>query len=276
MFSPIAYQSSTAPVFGIKLLNQGRGLLNENCWAVVDNTVFGLDARDIWQFDGGIFRPIGNQRVKNYFYANLNPTYSHRTFMVHNSAKYQIEIYYPDLTSTGYCNKMISYRYDLDAWQPPRTIANGSSATETPKWTGNTYNQATRAIVYGSASGNVQLIQKDVGTSFVGNATIPTLFQRNNISYGQSYSAKVQVHRLLPEIVGTGNITITVGGADSVQSTPTFKPSQTMTIDTNNPWVQIDQNAYRVITLQISSNSAVNNWQLTSATWQVTQVEDTR
>lgn len=276
VFSPIAYQSSTAPVFGIKLLNQGRGLLNENCWSLVDNFVFGLDARDIWRFDGGTFTPIGNQRIKNYFYSNLNPTYSYRTFMIHNSSKYQIEIYYPDLTSTGYCNKMISYRYDLDAWQAPRDVSNASSATEGPQISGNTYNDATRKVFYSSFTSNVQVIQKDVGTSFVGNTTIPALFQRNNISFGQPYSAKVQVHRVLPKVTGTGNIDITIGGSDSVQTAPTYKPTETMTIDTDNPWVQIDQNDSRVVTIQVSSNSAVNTWQLTSLTWQITQVEDTR
>lgn len=276
VFSPIAYQTSTAPVFGIKLVNQGRGLLNENCWANVDNTVFGLDARDIWQFDGGTFTPIGNQRVKDYFFANLNPLYTNQVFMDHNSDKYSIEIYYPDLTSTGHCNKMISYRYDLNVWNAPRDISDATMSTEGPDWTGTEFNLASRTITYSRFAANVQLVQKDVGTSFLGNASIPTLFQRNNISFGQPYSAKVQVHRVLPEVYGTGNISITVGGADSVQSSPVYRPTVNMTIDTNNPWVQIDQNDSRVVTLQVSSNSAVNSWQMTAANWQVTQVEDTR
>ena len=107
VFSPIAFQNTQTPVFGVKLINQGRGLLNENCWANADNTVYGLDARDIWVFDGGNFKSLGNQRVKNYFYSNLNPTYADRVFMVNNTSKNQIEIYYPDLNSTGWCNQML-------------------------------------------------------------------------------------------------------------------------------------------------------------------------
>ena len=279
VMSPIAYQSSTAPVFGIKLVNQGRGMLNENCWVNVDNTVFGLDARDIWQFDGGNFKAIGNQRVKDYFYNNLNADYTNQIFMVHNSYKYQIEIYYPDLYSTGQCNQMISYRYDLDVWQPPRSVTFATQATEAPRYFGNVANLATRGVIYSTyltdTSGNTHLIQKDTGTSFLGNS-IPTLFQRNNISFGQTYSSSVQVHRVYPEIYGTGNIQITVGGANSVDSTPTFKPTQTMAINTENPWVQINQNEFRVNTLQVSSNSSVDSWQMTAANWQVTQVQDTR
>lgn len=276
VFSPIAYQSSTAPSFGIKLVNQGRGLLNENCWANVDNTVFGLDARDIWSFDGGTFKPIGNQRVKDYFFKNLNPNYTNQVFIDHNSSKYQIEVYYPDLNSTGHCNKMLAYRYDLDVWQPPRDISNATMSTEAPVWTGSMFNNASRGIVYSQYVNDSQLVQKDQGTSFLGNTAIPTLFQRNNISFGQPYSASVQVHRVLPEVYGTGNISVTVGGADSVASTPTFKPTVDMEIVTDNPWIQVNQNEARVTTVKFESNSAVDTWQLTAANWQVTVVQETR
>lgn len=276
VFSPIAYQSSTAPSFGIKLLNQGRGMLNENCWANVDNTVFGLDARDIWSFDGGNFKPIGNQRVKDYFYANLNPIYTNQVFMQHNSSKYQIEIYYPDLDSTGYCNQMLAYRYDLDVWQTPRQVVAASQSTESPVWTGNIANLASRGVVYASATGNVQLVQKDQGTSFLGNTAISSLFERNNISFGQPYSNKIQVHRVLPEVVGTGNIQVTVGGAQSVGANVVYRPTVDMPINTDYPWVQINQNDSRVVSIQVASNSAVHSWQMTAANWQITQVEDDR
>jgi hypothetical protein len=276
VMSPISYQSSTVPVFGIKLVNQGRGLLNENCWSNVDNTVFGLDARDVWSFDGGNFKAIGNQRVKDYLINNINADYTNQVFMIHNSSKYQIEIYYPDLTSTGRCNQMMSYRYDLDAWNPPRQVTNATQACESPIWTNGVANLATRGVVYSSGTGNVALVQKDQGTSFLGNTTIPTLFQRNNISFGQPYSASVQVHRMLPEIYGTGNVIITVGGSDSVASNVTYRPPVEMPIVTNNPWVQIDQNEARVNTIKVESNTATTSWQMTAANWQVTIVQETR
>jgi len=276
VFSPIAYTTTAAPVFGIRPQSQGRGLINENCWAVVDNTAYGVDARDIWKFDGGNFTPIGNQRVKNYFYNNLNSAYTNQIFMVHNSEKYQIEIYYPDLYSTGYCNQMLAYRYDLDVWQPPRQVATATMATEAPRFFSNVANDATRGIVYSSGAGGVQLIQKDYGTSFINGQPIPTLFQRNNVTFGQPYSASVQVHRVYPEVYGQGNIDITVGGADSVASTPTFRPTVELPIVTDNPWAQIDQNEARVVTVQVSSNSSANTWQMSAVNWQVTVVQDTR
>ena len=384
LMSPIAYTSTTAPVFGIKIVSQGRGLINENCWAVVDNVAFGVDARDIWQFDGGAFTPIGNQRVKNYFYNNLNNAYTNQIFMINNTEKYQIEIYYPSLASTGTCDQMISYRYDLDAWQPPRQVTEATMATEAPRIINGNINLATRGVDYstyntytigttnqfqnfisgyctgtsganatsssyyqasqkstsGTGTGLIlnihmdynnasysnnaslyaivnagnnyvvgdtvvfsganlggsdgtndltitvsevtttsqvgQLIQKDTGTSFIGNANISSYFQRDNISFGQPYSASVLVHRVLPEVYGTGNITVTIGGADSVANVVVFKPNVTIPIQTSNPWAQIDQNEARVVTLQVGANSNVTSWQLTEADWQITVVQDTR
>lgn len=277
IFSPIAYTITSAPVFGVRLVNQGRGLLNENCWANADDVVYGLDARDIWVFNGGNFKSLGNQRVKNYFYNNLNPEYANLTFIVNNTSKNQIEIYYADLTSTGHCNKMLAYRYDLNVFQPPRDVTNAVHATETPIWSGNTYNPATRTVVYGQGSTpNSKLVQKDIGSSFLNGAAIPTLFQRDNITFGQPYSNKVQVHRILPEVIGTGNVNITVGGASSVGANITYKPTVDMAINTDYPWVQIDQNDERVVSVKIETNSNVNSYTMTAINWQNTIIEDDR
>jgi hypothetical protein len=291
IFSPINYTSTSAPILGVRLLNQGRGLLNENCWANADTLVYGLDARDLWSFDGSNFKPLGNQRVKDFFYANLNSTYANRVFLINNTQKNQIEIYYPDLDSTGWCNKMLSYRYDLDVFNPPRDVNNATGATESPIYseTDNiwNYNNASRTVVYSSSTSNQYLVQKDMTTSFIGNVAIQSQFRRNNLSLGQSYSAQILLHRILPEVVNinanglqvansTGNITVTVGGSNSVGQDPTFQPPVTITINTNNPWTQINQNAYRVNTLEVSNTSSTDTWLLSAINWQFTKTQDAR
>jgi len=290
VFSPINYQSTSAPVIGVRLLNQGRGLLNENCWSNADTQVFGLDARDIWSFDGNNFKSLGNQRVKNYFYSNLNPLYSNRVFTINNTHKNQFEIYYPDLTSTGWCNKMLAYRYDLDVFQTPRDVDTASHATEGPLYTGNVFNSATRTAVYSRAVTASQLVQKDQGTSFLGNVAIDSQFRRDNIGLGIKYSQQALLHRILPEVVNlntagvpvagnaitTGNITVTIGGANSVGSEPTFKPPVTIPISTEDPWTQINQNAFRVNTLELSDSSTTHTWQCTAINWQFTPTQDAR
>jgi hypothetical protein len=171
---------------------------------------------------------------------------------------------------------MLGYRYDLNVWNPPRTVANATAGVESPVWSGNVANLATRGVVYASSNGNVALIQKDIGSSFIGNTAINSLFKRDNISFGQPYSASVQVHRVYPEVYGTGNIDVTVGGSQSVAGNILYKTTQTMEIATDNPWVQIDQNEARVTSVQISANSNVNSWELSAVNWQVTVVQNTR
>jgi hypothetical protein len=286
IFSPINYTSTSAPILGVRLLNQGRGLLNENCWANADTLVYGLDARDLWSFDGSNFKPLGNQRVKNYFYQNLNPLYTDRVFVINNTQKNQIEIYYPDLDSTGWCNKMLAYRYDLDVFQSPRDVANASQATESPVWTGTEYNPASRTVIYSQGVPNTYLVQKDQGTQFIGNVAISSQFRRDNIQLLKDYSGQLLLHRILPEVINidshgvpttsTGNITITVGGANSVGSAPTFKPSVTIPVDTNKPWTQINQNAYRINTLEISNTSNAETWLCSAVSVQMTQTQDAR
>lgn len=280
VFSPIAYQNSTAPIFGVRLLNQGRGLMNNNCWTNTDANVYGIDSRDIWVFDGANFTSIGNQRVKDYFFSNLNPAYFDRVFMINNTQKYQIEIYYPDQTSTGWCNKMLSYRYDLQVWNAPKTIQNACMGTEAPKLVGGAFNLASRTVTYARSDlSNQSLIQTNVGNSFSNGGAIPALFERQNMVLQTEkgpvpYSSKVYVHRILPEISGTGTINITVGGANSTAQTPVYGQTGVTGIDTNTPWVTTQQQAVRTVSVMVESNDATDTWNLTALNWQTSIVED--
>ena len=282
VFSPISYQNTTAPIFGVRLLNQGRGLFNNNCWTNNDSSVYGVDARDIWVFNGSEFSSIGNQKVKDYFFGNLNPLYSQRIFMVNNTQKNQIELYYPDLTSTGWCNKMLSYRYDLQIWNAPKDIANAVMGTEGPRWIDSSpdyYNLSSRAVVYARSLASSKLIETNIGNSFINTAAIDSEFVRNNIALQTEkgpvpYSSKVYVHRMLPEMAGTGKIDVTVGGANSTQQTPTYGQTASVIIDTDNPWVTTQQNAVRTISIKFGSNDATDTWKVSAMNWQATVVED--
>jgi hypothetical protein len=280
VFTPIAYQNSTAPVFGVRLFNQGRGLINNNCWTNSDANVYGVDSRDIWVFNGNDFSPLGNQKVRDYFFANLSPTYSDRIFMVNNTQKNQIEIYYPDLTSTGWCNKMLSWRYDLNVWNAPKTIMNACHATESLKFVDGAFKYASRTVTYARGGvENQKLIQTNIGNSFINAQPIPCLFERNNLFLQTDkgpvpYSAKVYTHRMLPEVSGTGLLNITVGGANSTAQAPTYGQTGKVEIVTDTPWVTTQQNNVRTISVKIESNDAVHAWNVTALNWQATVVED--
>lgn len=95
VLSPLNYSTTSTPILGVRLVNQGRGMLSSNCWANTDKLVYGVDARDIWVFNGQDFDGLGNQRVKNWFFDQLDPDYVDRVFLQTNTQKNQVEIYYP-------------------------------------------------------------------------------------------------------------------------------------------------------------------------------------
>ena len=288
VFSPINYSTTSAPILGVRLYNQGRGLLSSNCWANTDKQVYGVDARDIWVFDGTDFKSLGNQRVKNWFYDQLDPRYIDRVFMETNTQKNQIEIYYPTTDAVnGVPNKMLAYRYDLDCFNAPRDVNSATMSCESPVWISNVANYGSRTIVYARGQANVQVLQKDQGFSFANNTPISSQFRRDNIKLSPDYNIHIMVHRILPETVNldakgiplypsTGNVTITVEGAYSVGNLPAVSTGVNVAIATDYPWAQIDQNEYRVNTIEISNTSNVNVWLCSAATWQVTVVEDDR
>ena len=271
VFSPINYATTSTPILGVRIFNQGRGLLTSNAWANTDKLVYGVDARDIWVFDGQDFQGIGNQRVKNYFYNNLNPDYVDRLFMEVNTQKNQVEIYFADLNVAttgplaGVPNAMLSYRYDLDCWNAPREVASATFACESPIWINNedstvpafVNNAGSRTVVYARGEAGSNLIQKDQGYAWYDDAEIESEFRRDNIKLLPDYSGKLLVHRILPEVVNIGaypdsgydelplptddpaydqyrgNVTVTVLGANSVASNPTEKTPVVKTIDAN-------------------------------------------
>jgi hypothetical protein len=309
VFSPINYTTTSAPILGVRLYNQGRGMLTSNAWANTDKEVYGIDSRDVWVFDGQNFTGLGNQRLKNWLFDQLDPAYVQRIFMEVNTQRNQVEIYYtskPEYASAlnpivnGVPNKMISYRYDLDCWNAPREVSSATFASESPIWSDTTdsslpvwtFDEGSRTVVYARGLTNQQLVMKDQGYSFLTananpNGNIASSFRRDNVKVLPNYSSLSMVHRILPEVVNmnnnelpeypsTGNVSITVEGANSVGSEPAVKTPVEMEIDTNNPWCQINQNAFRVHAIEISNTSNADIWMCSATTWQYTQVEDDR
>jgi len=369
VFSPINYTTTTAPILGVRLFTQGRGLLSANCFANTDKMIYGIDARDIWVFDGTSFTGLGNQRVKNWFFNQLDQNYVDRIFMISNTQRNQIEIYYPTIDATnGVPNKMIAYRYDLDCWNPPRDVSSATMAAESPVRTFNgstwTYKDASRTVIYARGVADQYIVQKDQGYSFLADAAISSYFRRDNIKLLNDYSGKLMIHRVLPEFVnlsndelpinpgasftitglsGTGttatatfatqpykpftvgdsivvtgatpnsyngvnvvtavtlgsvswlsaatgamtvpgivatnligNLTVTLEAANSVGQAAQSVNNNTITSNTDSPWIQYNQNAYRVNTIELSNSSNKQIWMVNAVTWQYTQTEDDR
>jgi hypothetical protein len=216
----------------------------------------------------------------------MNPVYADRTFMETNTEKNQIEIYYTDYNSpNGVPNKMLSYRYDLDAWNAPRDVSSATFATESPIYTSNVAALSSRTVVYAQGLTNNQIVQKDQGYSWANGAPISSTFRRDNIKLLPNYNEHIYVHRILPEAINVdshgvpfypavGSLNVTIEGAESVGSSPTYVAPVTVQLNTTQPWAQIDQNENRVSSIQLDNTSSTNIWMCSAVTWQVRKVED--
>jgi len=80
----------------------------------------------------------------------------------------------------------------------------------------------------------------------------------------------------LPLIPSPGNVTITIDGNDSTGNVPAQSSAVEMAIATNDPWVQISQNAYRLNSIKISNTSNTDIWMCNAASFQYTQTQDDR
>jgi hypothetical protein len=149
------------------------------------------------------------------------------------------------------------------------------------------FDPASRTMVYSRGVANTALVQKDQGHSFINGAAINSEFRRDNIQLLKDYSGQLLVHRILPEVVNldeiglpvansTGNITVAIGGSNSVGQDPTFQANVTINCNTDNPWTQVDQNAYRINSIKINNTSNTTTWLCSATTWQYTQTQDAR
>jgi hypothetical protein len=73
-----------------------------------------------------------------------------------------------------------------------------------------------------------------------------------------------------------GEITITLEGANSVGQQLQSINSQSISSDTDQPWMQYNQNSFRVNNVEISNESNKQIWMVSALTWQYTATEDDR
>ena len=159
------------------------------------------------------------------------------------------------------------------------------------------YNTGSRTVIYARGDNQKRIVQKDQGFNFISDINgqvlpIESVFRRDNIKMLSDYSGKLLVHRVMPEVVNLtnkglaidpttqptliGTVSIKLEGANSVGQTPQSTTALTMSTDTDYPWVQVNQNAHRVNSLEISNSSLTTAWMCSATTWQFTQTEDDR
>jgi hypothetical protein len=98
--------SSTHGASGLDLVHEHRGT----------HVVVGSD--DIYQFSGhpASIKSLSNNRVRDYYFNNVNPAYSTKAFIINNTADDELWICFPNLTSTGNANETLIFNYEDNVW----------------------------------------------------------------------------------------------------------------------------------------------------------------
>jgi hypothetical protein len=98
--------SSTHGASGLDLVHEHRGT----------HVVVGSD--DIYQFSGhpASIKSMSNNRVRDYYFENVNPSYSTKAFILNNTADDELWICFPNLTSTGNTNEILIFNYEDNVW----------------------------------------------------------------------------------------------------------------------------------------------------------------
>jgi hypothetical protein len=114
--------TESSKVFNFRKVFQTGGVLASNCVAEVDGIhyVFGED--DLYKHDGVTRKSIGDNRVRQMVYANMNRDKKDSFFTHHDSVLNLIYFCYVSseaglgFTNTAYCNKAAVYNYREDTW----------------------------------------------------------------------------------------------------------------------------------------------------------------
>lgn len=99
--------SSTHGALGIDMVHEFKGT----------HIVIGSD--DIYQFSGhpASIKSISNNRVRDYFFDNINPTYAAYTIILNNTADDELWVCFPNLLSSiGNLNEILVFNYEDNVW----------------------------------------------------------------------------------------------------------------------------------------------------------------
>ena len=99
--------SSTHGALGIDMVHEFKGT----------HIVIGSD--DIYQFSGhpASIKSISNNRVRDYFFDNINPVYAAYTIILNNTADDELWVCFPNLLSSiGNLNEILVFNYEDNVW----------------------------------------------------------------------------------------------------------------------------------------------------------------
>jgi hypothetical protein len=218
-------------------LSSDAGAISQNCVAQFPGGHVVLTSGDVVTHAGGAPTSIINARMRTNLFANIDPTYYKRSFLVHNELRSEVWICIPE-TSQPRCTKAYVWNYAQNSWGvrdlpnatcgnvgPVVASATGSWATaegtwgeDSGVWDAASLFAAKRRLVLGSSSPN-ELYLMDDGITYAGAQAL-MLVEKTGLALGDSNRIKL-VKSVRPRIdaaIGTV-VNVRMGGAMTADGT---------------------------------------------------------
>lgn len=106
----------SSQVFAFRRLFNDIGMMAPNCAVEVMGRHLVIGMGDIYLHNTQTKESVVSSRLRKWFYANLNPDYYFRTFVVAERERDEVWICFPDQNSLGYANKALIWNYAKNTW----------------------------------------------------------------------------------------------------------------------------------------------------------------
>lgn len=277
-------------VFGFRELFDDDGIINLGAACVFNNRHFVVGRNDIYIHDGSAKQSVVDKRVKESFYTALADTRS--VFVVHEPILGEIWVCYADKNAADKetANRALVYSYQNDAFTfrdlpnlRSLAVGPGIGGGGTGGGSGATWDSLDIAWDSWSATWSDLGAETEARNTRLFGAGFATskLFAHNE-TYGASgagYTAYVeaskidldkvlnrpvqnliQIKRIVPQINGTGTVTIKVGYSNAPQAAVTWKNEKTFAIESD--WKIDTRVTGRYLALRVESSVVDGYWQL--------------
>src|SRR5690606_5961234 len=120
---------------------------------------FVVDRNDIYTHNGsGKITSMVYGKVRDFFYEDLNKSYTDKTFVVKNNKFREIWICYVSTgNSTGKCDKALIYNYKEDNWTI-RTLPGVTNMFASPNLSGASWQQGNERLLATTGTTRVHLM----------------------------------------------------------------------------------------------------------------------
>lgn len=268
-------------VFSQRKLFATSGLLARDCVAEWRGMHFCITEGDILAHDGNQGQSVADKVIRRDIFGDISAQFVGRSFVYHDPASLEMNLYWPSVGSSGWCDRRAIWNYRDDKWSLEEMVPDEVSfagigayrvsggddtwADQTQAWEDwdEPWNTQRTAAVGDQTLlafyAEVEMGQPRLGGTRAGQAPQVSATWASK-DMGEPQSVKL-IDRIWPNIVCASNIDvqIRVGVQDSYNQAVSWGPTQGFTVN-RDEYVDVLQ-AGRLISVEVSSSSSIH-WEL--------------